>query len=48
VLVGALLAGGVGDLIGRRKVMLLAYAWFSIGMGVTAREVAAASDGRHR
>lgn len=36
VLVGALLAGAVGDLIGRRKVMLLAYAWFSIGMGVTA------------
>ena len=36
VLVGALLAGSVGDIIGRRKVMLLAYAWFSIGMGVTA------------
>ncbi|MGS0756056.1 MFS transporter, partial [Roseateles sp. GG27B] len=36
VLVGALLAGSVGDLIGRRKVMLFAYAWFSIGMGLTA------------
>jgi MFS transporter, AAHS family, benzoate transport protein len=36
VLVGALLAGTVGDIIGRRKVMLAAYAWFSIGMGVTA------------
>jgi AAHS family benzoate transporter-like MFS transporter len=36
VLVGALLAGTVGDIIGRRKVMLTAYAWFSIGMGVTA------------
>lgn len=36
VLVGALLAGSVGDIIGRRKVMLFAYAWFSIGMGVTA------------
>ena len=36
VLVGALLAGTVGDIIGRRKVMLTAYAWFAIGMGVTA------------
>ena len=36
VLVGALLAGTVGDIIGRRKVMLTAYAWFSVGMGVTA------------
>lgn len=36
VLVGALLAGTVADVIGRRKVMLLSYTWFSIGMGVTA------------
>jgi AAHS family benzoate transporter-like MFS transporter len=36
VLVGALLAGTVADIVGRRKVMLTAYAWFSIGMGVTA------------
>src|SRR3954468_9764881 len=36
VLVGALLAGSVGDIIGRRKVLLSAYAWFSIGMAVTA------------
>jgi MFS transporter, AAHS family, benzoate transport protein len=36
VLVGALLAGGVADVLGRRKVMLTAYAWFAIGMGVTA------------
>ena len=36
VLVGALLAGMVGDILGRRKVMLLAYAWFSVGMGITA------------
>jgi AAHS family benzoate transporter-like MFS transporter len=36
VLVGALLAGSVGDIIGRRKVMLTAYAWFAIGMGITA------------
>ena len=36
VLVGALLAGTVADVIGRRKVMLLSYAWFSIGMAITA------------
>ncbi|MDB5731693.1 MAG: major facilitator superfamily, partial [Variovorax sp.] len=36
VLVGALLAGSVGDILGRRKVMLFAYAWFSIGMALTA------------
>ncbi|WP_395727273.1 MFS transporter [Nakamurella sp.] len=35
-LVGALLAGSVGDIVGRRKVMLTAYAWFSVGMLVTA------------
>jgi MFS transporter, AAHS family, benzoate transport protein len=36
VLAGALLAGSCGDILGRRKVMLFAYAWFSIGMGITA------------
>ena len=36
VLVGALLAGTMADVIGRRKVMLLSYAWFSVGMAVTA------------
>src|SRR5215211_6254127 len=36
VLVGALLAGTVGDILGRRKVMLFAYAWFSVGMAITA------------
>ena len=36
VLVGALLAGSVGDILGRRKVLLFSYAWFSIGMAVTA------------
>ena len=36
VLVGALLAGTVGDILGRRKVMLFSYAWFAIGMGITA------------
>ncbi len=36
VLVGALLAGSVGDILGRRKVMVFSYAWFSIGMGISA------------
>jgi AAHS family benzoate transporter-like MFS transporter len=33
---GALLAGAFGDILGRRKVMLIAYAWFSVGMFITA------------
>lgn len=36
VMVGALLSGAVGDYIGRRKMMLLNIAWFSIGMALTA------------
>lgn len=36
VLVGALVAGSVGDFLGRRKMMLGAYAWFSLGMAATA------------
>ena len=36
MLFGALLAGAFGDIVGRRKVMLTAYAWFSVGMAVTA------------
>ena len=36
VALGALLAGSVGDIIGRRKVMLTSYAWFSLGMALTA------------
>ena len=36
VAIGALLAGSVGDIIGRRKVMLASYAWFSVGMAFTA------------
>lgn len=36
VLIGALTAGAVGDRLGRRKVMLLAIAWFSVGMALTA------------
>lgn len=45
VLVGALLAGSVGDILGRRKVMLAAYAWFSIGMALTAMTTAATAFG---
>ena len=36
MLFGALLAGSVGDIVGRRRVMLTAYAWFSIGMLITS------------
>jgi len=36
VMAGALLAGAVGDIVGRRKVMLMSYAWFSVGMALTA------------
>src|SRR5215471_6453232 len=36
VLVGALLAGSIGDLVGRRKMILGAYTWFSLGMAATA------------
>jgi AAHS family benzoate transporter-like MFS transporter len=36
VLVGALVAGSIGDIVGRRKMMLGAYAWFSLGMAATA------------
>ena len=32
MLFGALLAGAFGDIVGRRRVMLTAYAWFSVGM----------------
>src|SRR5262249_15131884 len=48
VLVGALLAGSVGDTLGRRKVMLFAYAWFSIGMGITAMTASVAAFGAMR
>jgi AAHS family benzoate transporter-like MFS transporter len=45
VLVGALLAGTVGDILGRRKVMLFAYAWFSVGMAITATTSVATTFG---
>lgn len=36
VLVGALSAGGISDIVGRRIMMLASYAWFSIGMAATS------------
>ena len=36
MLFGALIAGAVGDTVGRRRVMLTAYAWFSTGMLITS------------
>lgn len=36
VMIGALATGAIVDIIGRRKVMLISYAWFSIGMLVTS------------
>ena len=45
VMVGALLAGGVGDILGRRKVMLISYAWFSVGMALTATATTSAAFG---
>ncbi|WP_295625465.1 aromatic acid/H+ symport family MFS transporter [uncultured Corynebacterium sp.] len=36
VLVGALTAGAVGDRFGRKRVMLVAAIWFSVGMAITA------------
>ncbi len=45
VLAGALLAGVFGDIVGRRKVMLASYAWFSVGMALTAMATHAATFG---
>ncbi len=45
VMVGALLAGLVGDWLGRRKVMLMSYAWFSVGMAATAMVTTTAAFG---
>jgi len=45
VMVGALLAGLVGDILGRRKVMLISYAWFSVGMALTAMATTSAAFG---
>ncbi|MGO4957580.1 MFS transporter [Luteococcus sp. Sow4_B9] len=48
VLVGALGCGAVTDVIGRRKVMLLAIAWFSIGMAATAMSTTVTAFGALR
>ena len=45
VMAGALLAGLVGDIVGRRKVMLISYAWFSVGMALTAMATTSAAFG---
>ena len=45
VLVGALLAGAISDVLGRRKLMLLSSAWFSVGMALTALTTTTASFG---
>ena len=45
VMAGALLAGLVGDILGRRKVMLISYAWFSLGMALTALATSSAAFG---
>lgn len=36
VLVGSLICGAVGDFFGRRRLMILGIAWFSVGMFITA------------
>ena len=48
VMVGALAAGAVGDLIGRRAVILINLAWFSVGMGLTAFAQSATTFGAFR
>ena len=45
VLVGALLAGALGDIVGRRKVMLAGYAWFAVFMIFTALATTPRSSG---
>lgn len=45
VLAGALLVGAVGDRVGRRRPMLMAIAWLSVGMGLTALSTSAVMFG---
>jgi AAHS family benzoate transporter-like MFS transporter len=48
VMVGALTAGAFGDYIGRRRLMLVNIAWFSLGMGATAMTNSVATFGLFR
>ena len=48
VLVGALVAGAIGDRIGRRKILLLNMVWFSLGMAATATTHSVGSFGLFR
>ncbi|TQS88916.1 MFS transporter [Arthrobacter sp. TS-15] len=48
VLVGSLVCGAVGDFFGRRRLMLLGIAWFSIGMFITALTTTVSSFGAMR
>lgn len=45
VMVGALTAGAIGDHLGRRKLMLVNIAWFSLGMAGTAFTTTATTFG---
>src|SRR6476620_7066176 len=36
MMAGAIIAGAIGDYIGRRRLLLVAIAWFSVGMAFTA------------
>lgn len=36
MMVGALVAGAIGDYLGRRKIMITGIIWFSVAMGLTA------------
>ena len=45
VLVGSLICGAVGDFFGRRRLMLLGIAWFSVGMFITALTMTITASG---
>lgn len=48
ILFGALGAGAIGDRIGRRKMMLVALAWFSVGMALSSMATSIAVFGALR
>ncbi|QMV85043.1 aromatic acid/H+ symport family MFS transporter [Corynebacterium hindlerae] len=48
IMVGALGAGAIGDRIGRRLMMLIAFAWFSVGMAAGALATSVAFFGATR